>query len=97
MSNYGSRLTIYMRSTMYKLELISYFSYLNSSIYNSQVTLIFLQNSDDCKKHYAPAPNQQEEMGKRLNDPLRETVQQFMRIEGKKTLQQKPSLHIIVT
>ncbi|XP_027157763.1 replication factor C subunit 3-like [Coffea eugenioides] len=37
--------------------------------------------NDDCEKHYAPAPNRQEEMGKRLNDPVRKTVQQFMRIE----------------
>lgn len=60
------------------------------------MALIFLQKNDDCEKHYAPAPNRQEEMGKRLNDPVRKTVQQFMRIEGKKILQQKLSLHIIV-
>ncbi|XP_071931550.1 uncharacterized protein [Coffea arabica] len=49
--------------------------------YNPGVALIFLQKNDDCEKHYAPAPNRQEEMGKRLNDPVRKTVQQFMRIE----------------
>ncbi|CDP09315.1 unnamed protein product [Coffea canephora] len=40
-----------------------------------------IDNLHEKYNHYAPAPNRQEEMGKRLNDPVRKTVQQFMRIE----------------
>ncbi|KAL3537190.1 hypothetical protein ACH5RR_000556 [Cinchona calisaya] len=36
---------------------------------------------DGCEKSYAAAPSRQEEMGKRLEDPVRKTLQQFMRIE----------------
>lgn len=46
--------------------------------------LISVQRFDDSEKLCGQAPNRNEEQSKRLKDPVRKTVQQFMRIEGKR-------------